>query len=285
MWGNGNMGGINHYLKYERTYVALMLFAFLLIENSVNATTIIMEWVESGADRPAWVAFALEYTSGIAIAILFPLVLWFEKRFPLNWLVFKRNILWHIPGSLAFSLLHIALMVAMRTPLFRMTGIPYEFDRLSWELLFEYRQDAWAYVFIILAINIYRFVLSRLQGEAKLVGSNENDDMEIADRLLIRKLGKEFIIRVDDIEWMEASGNYVNLYIKNHIYPLRSTLASLIAKLESRGFRRVHRSYAVNLDCVASISPLESGDANITLSSGREIPLSRRYRETFRQQL
>ena len=63
----------------------VMLFAFLLIENSVNATTIIMEWVESGADRPAWAAFALEYTSGIAIAILFPLVLWFEKRFPLNW--------------------------------------------------------------------------------------------------------------------------------------------------------------------------------------------------------
>ncbi len=117
------------------------------------------------------------------------------------------------------------------------------------------------------------------------MGSGENDDTEIADRLLIRKLGKEFIIRVDEIEWMEASGNYVNLYIKNHIYPLRSTLAALIAKLESRGFRRVHRSYAVNLDCVASISPLESGDANITLCNGREIPLSRRYREEFRKQL
>ncbi len=103
------MGGINHYLKYERAYVALMLFAFLLIENSINATTIIMEWVEDGLDRPAWVAFALEYSSGIAIAMLFPLVLWFEKRFPLDWPVFKRNILWHIPGSLAvFAISHRA---------------------------------------------------------------------------------------------------------------------------------------------------------------------------------
>ncbi|MCW8925373.1 MAG: LytTR family transcriptional regulator [Xanthomonadales bacterium] len=279
------MGGINHYLKYERTYIVLMLFAFLLIENSINATTIIMEWVENGVTTPAWVAFALEYTSGIAIAMLFPLVLWFEKRFPLDWQVFKHNILWHIPASLVFSLFHIALMAAMRAPLFRMNGITYGLDEFSWELLFEYRQDAWTYIFILLIINIYRFILSRLRGEASLVDSGENEGAEIADRLLIRKLGKEFIIRVDDIEWMEASGNYVNLYIRNHIYPLRSTLSSLVAKLEMRGFRRVHRSFAVNLDCVASITPLDSGDASITLANGREIPLSRRYREEFRQQL
>lgn len=284
--GWDDMSGVAHYLKHERVYVVVMLLCFLFVESSINATTIIMEWSKDGVTTPAWVALALEYTSGIAIAALFPLVLLFEKRFPLTWQDFKRNIGFHIIGSVVFSVLHIVLMVAMRTPIFRLNGIPYGLDEFSWELLFEYRKDAWTYAFILVVINVYRFILSRLRGEAKLVGSGENDDdPEISDRLLIRKLGKEFIIRVEDIEWLESSGNYVNLYIKNHIYPLRSTLSSLVAKLEPRGFSRVHRSYAVNLECVASINPIESGDASIILTNGRKIPFSRRYRDEFRRRL
>lgn len=284
--GQGGMSGLNHYLKHERAYVVLMWCVFLFFETTINATTILMEWIEDGVARPAWVPFVLEYTSGIAIMILFPLVLWFEKRVPLNWQVLRRNIPWHIPASIVFSILHIVLMAAMRMPIFKMTGLPYGLHELSWELLFEYRQDAWTYMFILVVINIYRFIVSRLRGEAQPVQSGENDDSAgFSERLLIKKLGKEFIVNVADIEWMESAGNYVNLHIGKRIYPFRSTLNALMTQLEPRGFRRVHRSFAVNLEQVTTITPLESGDATITLRDGQTVPLSRRYRESFRQQL
>lgn len=278
------MSRIEKYLRHERLYVAAMLVSFIFIETSINATSIIMEWLEDGNPTPAWVAFALEYTSGIVIVGLFPLVLMFEKWFPLDWSVFKRNIAWHVLGSVVFSILHIVLMAGLRTPLFRASGFDYQLDEFSWELLYEYRQDAWGYAFFLTVIYIYRFILSRLRGEAQLVSEGENGNLpEFPDRLLVKKLGKEFIIRVDDIEWLESSGNYVNLYIDNRIYPLRSTLNSLIAQLEPRGFHRIHRSFGVNLEHVSSINPLDSGDASIILNSGKVLPLSRRYRDDFRQ--
>jgi len=278
------MSRIENYLEHERLYVAAMLVSFIFIDTSINATSIIMEWLEDGNPTPGWVAFALEYTSGIVIAGLFPLVLAFVKRFPLDWPVFKRNIVWHVLGSVAFSILHIVFMAGLRTPLFHASGFNYQLDEFSWELLYEYRQDAWAYAFFVTVIYIYRFILSRLRGEARLVAEGENNNPpELPDRLLVKKLGKEFIVRLDDIEWLESSGNYVNLYIDNRIYPLRSTLNLLITQLEPRGFKRIHRSYGINLEHVSSINPLESGDANIVLTSGKILPLSRRYRDEFRQ--
>ena len=56
---------------------------------------------------------------------------------------------------------------------------------------------------------------------------------------LVKKLGKEFIIKVDDIEWLESSGNYVNLHIKGRIYPIRSTLNLLIEQISHKGFCRI----------------------------------------------
>uniref|UniRef100_UPI0035B18708 LytTR family DNA-binding domain-containing protein n=1 Tax=Diaphorobacter nitroreducens TaxID=164759 RepID=UPI0035B18708 len=43
----------------------------------------------------------------------------------------------------------------------------------------------------------------------------------------------------------------------------------------------VHRSHAVNLDQVAQIEPLDSGDARLTLRDGSVVPVSRRYRDAL----
>lgn len=105
------------------------------------------------------------------------------------------------------------------------------------------------------------------------------------ERLLVKKLGKEFIIKVSDVEWLESSGNYVNLYINDRAYPLRATLGKLSEQLENRGFCRIHRSYAVRLDAIESITPLSSGDGEVKLLSGKVLNISRRYKEAFRKHL
>jgi DNA-binding LytR/AlgR family response regulator len=101
-------------------------------------------------------------------------------------------------------------------------------------------------------------------------------------RFLVRKLGREFLVAVDDIEWMQASGNYVNLHVRGHDYPLRSTIGGIESKLDPSRFVRIHRSYIANLDQIASIEPLESGDARIHLKDASTLPCSRRYRDALK---
>ncbi|MBL0163281.1 MAG: LytTR family transcriptional regulator [Xanthomonadales bacterium] len=86
-----------------------------------------------------------------------------------------------------------------------------------------------------------------------------------------------------DIEWLQASGNYVNLRVNGRDYPLRSTIASIEDRLNARQFMRVHRSFIVNLDRIASIEPLGTGDACLHMKDAATVPCSRRYRADLRQ--
>ena len=101
------------------------------------------------------------------------------------------------------------------------------------------------------------------------------------ERFLVRKLRKEFLIAAGDIEWLQAQGNYVGLHVNGHDYLLRSTLADFLEQLDPARFVRVHRSYAVNLDRVAEIEPLDAGDARLKMKDGTQVPCSRRYREAL----
>jgi DNA-binding LytR/AlgR family response regulator len=139
---------------------------------------------------------------------------------------------------------------------------------------------------LIIVIYAYRFIISRLRGEASVISVGENSlELHRPERFLVRKIGKEFIIRVKDIDWIEAAGNYMNLNLDSRSYPLRETMAGLESKLDPTQFVRIHRSTMVNLNKVASINPLDSGDYEVTLSYGKVLRLSRRYRDNLKQQL
>ncbi|MEK8029585.1 LytTR family DNA-binding domain-containing protein [Ideonella sp. DXS29W] len=106
------------------------------------------------------------------------------------------------------------------------------------------------------------------------------------ERFLIKKLGKEFLLPTEEIEWVQACGNYVNLHRRQHDYPLRSTLATMERRLQAHGFVRVHRSYLANLAMVAVIEPTESGDARLRMADGTStLPCSRTYLDALRERL
>ena len=133
----------------------------------------------------------------------------------------------------------------------------------------------------IFAIKSYGFINSRLQGEASPISEGEESSLPVnVDRLLIKKLGKEFIIKVEDVQWLESAGNYVNLHIDDRIYPLRFTLGKLSEELAAKGFCRIQR-----LDAIESITPLSSGDSEVKLITGKVLTLSRRYKDNFKSQL
>lgn len=126
----------------------------------------------------------------------------------------------------------------------------------------------------------------RLQGEARLLSAPDSgppiEPIERPERFLVRKLGTEFLVAARDIEWLEAAQNYVNLHVRGRVYPLRSTMAAIQERLDPSRFVRVHRSYIVNLDFLAQIEPLDTGDARLVLKDGIRIPCSRRHRSALR---
>lgn len=109
-----------------------------------------------------------------------------------------------------------------------------------------------------------------------------NQNSTSPEHFLVRKLDKEFLVKVVDIDWLESSGNYVNLHSKGRIYPLRATLANTVELLQHKGFSRIHRSLAVNHHAIHSISYDPSGDGEILLNSGERLNLSRRFKDEFR---
>ena len=105
------------------------------------------------------------------------------------------------------------------------------------------------------------------------------------ERFLVKKLGKEFLLPVDELEWVQACGNYVNLHRRQHDYPLRSTLAAMERRLDPARFVRVHRSYLVNLALVDAIEPTKAGDARLRMRDGGFVPCSRTHLESLRSRL
>jgi len=258
-----------------------------------------MEYRRVGRRLPIWEPFCWEISSAILLLLLIPTALYIHDRW-LDSLRFKYKLLIHTLLSLPFSITHVAGMVAIRKACYWLMESHYEFGDVWIEFFYEYRKDAQSYLTLALAIFGYRLLVRRLQGEASYIKEEQdiqteqrnseaqNTNLQVPEappeRLLIKKLGREFLIQTGSIEWIEASGNYANLHIKASTYPMRITMDKL-EKLLPDNFARVHRSSIVNLEQVEEIIALDSGDHQITLKNGQRLTLSRRYRENFKTQL
>jgi two-component system LytT family response regulator len=101
------------------------------------------------------------------------------------------------------------------------------------------------------------------------------------ERLLVPDRERLQLIDAASIEWLEADDNYVHVHTAGRTYLLRRTLQDLLSQLDEQRFIRIHRSTAVNLGCIGSLTPLFKGDYEIHLHNGRILRLSRRYREAL----
>lgn len=104
-------------------------------------------------------------------------------------------------------------------------------------------------------------------------------------RIQIRNRGSFTFVAPDDIDWIEAQGNYAALHIAGHVHLLRETMAVLESRLDPAKFVRVSRSALVPLARVRRIVPVSNGDARIELLDGNIVRLSRRYRAAVHARL
>ncbi|HTE53949.1 MAG TPA: LytTR family DNA-binding domain-containing protein [Kofleriaceae bacterium] len=98
------------------------------------------------------------------------------------------------------------------------------------------------------------------------------------ERLVIRSIGRVQFVDVAQVEWLEASGNYVEVHAGGESFLHRERLRVLEAELDPAVFLRIHRSVIVNRGAVAELRPIAGGDHTVVLRGGRELRLSRTYR-------
>jgi hypothetical protein len=276
--------------QHKVLYSYLLFALYLLINNSINASSV---WMEHHRDPFStlqwWEPLLWEYSSAAGTLILMPALAWFFRRVPPRFNAIGLQLSLHFVASLLFCIGHISLMVALRKLVYGLLGRGYDFGPLAREFFYEYRKDVWGYLFLLALFHLAQFVYRRLKGDAMLIGAEQNEDTTAVNQnsttpehFLVRKLDKEFLVKVDDIDWLESSGNYVNLHSKGRIYPLRATLANTVDLLQHKGFSRIHRSLAINHHAIHSISYDPSGDGEILLNSGEKLNLSRRFKDEFR---
>lgn len=277
---------LDWYLPRRRAWEIGAWVTFAVTTATFNAITVALEFSRRVEAVALWKPFLWEYSSLVVTLALVPAVIAYERRFPIRFDTWLRSLPWHVLGSLGYSVVHVVGMVALREVVYAAAGERYDFGHWGREFLYEYLKDVRGYAFILAVVLTYRFVLLRLQGEVRLLVAPETgpptEPVDRPERFLVRKLGSEFLVAARDVEWLEAAENYVNLHVRGHAYPLRSTMNAIEKRLDPQRFVRVHRRYIVNLDCLAQIQPLDTGDAKLVLKDGTQLQCSRTYRDRLR---
>jgi two-component system LytT family response regulator len=104
---------------------------------------------------------------------------------------------------------------------------------------------------------------------------------EVLQRIPVRVDEHVVLIDVDDIVWIKAARNTVEIHLAGGMHEHRGTMAALAARLDPRHFARVHRSAIVNIRRVKAIHPWFNGHHVVTLDTGQQLRMSRYQNEAF----
>ena len=245
-----------------------------------NVFTIVANRARDGIRLPMWQPATWEFSSELCLWLLIPALGWWLRQFPLNRPGWPRSMPAHLLATLPFSLIHVAGMVGLRKLVYLFLGRHYDFGRWWPNWFYEYRKDFVAYWVLLLALVAYRYygLWSDSRSPTTAAPGAPAQDARPAERLVVRKLNRQYVLSVSDIDRIEADGNYVRVHAQGATYPRRESLAALERRLAGRQFVRVHRGHLVNVDRIREIQPWDHGDYRIVLRDGSCVNLSRRYR-------
>lgn len=98
-------------------------------------------------------------------------------------------------------------------------------------------------------------------------------------RVAIRSAGKTSFVDLDDVQWMQAAENYVQLHTEGGRHLLHVPISTLEASLDPEMFLRIHRSLIVNARQITQLEPASHGEYVVVLRSGTRLQSSRTYRD------
>jgi len=130
------------------------------------------------------------------------------------------------------------------------------------------------------ALERARAQLARNKGPAidsRLVSLLEElrEERKYPERLIVKSSGRVFFVRTEEIDWVEASGNYVKIHTKAEAHLLRESMKNMEAKLDPKIFVRIHRSAIVNIDRIKELEPWFHGEYIVIMRDGTRLTASR----------
>jgi len=94
-------------------------------------------------------------------------------------------------------------------------------------------------------------------------------------RVVVKTGGKVMFLRAEQIEWVEAAGNYVRLHVGGESHLFRESMKNMEARLDGDLFVRIHRSAIVNVDHIRELQPWFHGEYVVLLHDGTRLMASR----------
>ncbi len=194
-----------------------------------------------------------------------------------------------MPGASGFEV--VAALGAERLPLFVFVTA---FDRYALKAF-----DVHALDYLLKPFDRDRFQQALDRARQQMERPAEGDlrrrllalvrDLEPAsprlDRFVIKSGGRVFFVRADEIDWIEAAGNYVKLHVGADTHLFRETMNSVEAQLPAETFYRIHRCHIVNIERVKELQPWFNGEYVVFLRTGARLTLSRGYREKLQERI
>lgn len=102
---------------------------------------------------------------------------------------------------------------------------------------------------------------------------------ESRDRILVKSSGEIIFLKAEEIDWIEAEGDYMRFHVAGRTHLMRETMLRLEERLDPRRFLRIHRSTIVNIDRLRKLTPSFAGEYAVVLQDGTKLKLSRGYHE------
>jgi two-component system LytT family response regulator len=124
-----------------------------------------------------------------------------------------------------------------------------------------------------------------LERAKQRIGMASGGPPQRIERLAIKNAGQVLFLKLSEIDWIEAADYYVCLHVGARAHLLRRSMAEVDEELQGAAFCRIHRSAIVNLERVRQLETGEDGGADVVLTSGKRLPISRRYKKDLQARL
>lgn len=245
-------------------FTAAVMAVFLYF----NVLNVLEERSRGGHAVAFWEPAVWEASSGLVFLGLTPLIQWVARHaWPIRgpW---PRKIAIHLAAAVTASLAHVLLAGPLRWAAYVVAGGHYDPLGPLGDWPYELRKDLFVYVAIVGNYVIWR----QLRGPRAVPSQAEPEVLEVRDG------ARRHFVPLDDVVWVEAAGNYVELHRGDAGLLHRASLSEMERRLQGAGFVRIHRSRLVRREAVAAVESRPSGDFLVRLRDGRELNGSRRYR-------
>jgi hypothetical protein len=200
------------------------------------------------------------------------------RRFPLEKGNLARALPVHAGAFGAISMTHTLLYVPFSHAVLDRAGPLGMGEEIAISLLANLRGDIFIYGAMVGAYYLHAFMTAHQQAPA--VPARPIADADYLTRIPLKDDGRVGFIEVDDIESIEADGDYVRICFAGGRASrlVRQSLSSLEKQLDPRQFVRVHRSSIVRLAAIQALEPMFHGEFVAIMESGARVKVSRTYR-------